>query len=169
MGGGLAAIVTGGGLPGRDGRRRGHCDRRHAERRGRHQLIGGDLLLQQRERDVDIGRQIFRLGNRQTIECKTVTRASLRQRLLHPGDGEIIFRDPCEGVEPLWRRNIGDQRHRRLAFAVGFDDAVGDVEKRPYPHDVVANVVVEPIVASRGRTIIGGEKLAVIGRRIDDP
>jgi len=46
---------------------------------------------------------------------------------------------------------------------------VGDVEKRPDPHDVVADVVVEPIVASGGRTIVGGEKFPVIGRRIDDP
>jgi hypothetical protein len=41
--------------------------------------------------------------------------------------------------------------------------------KRSDPHNVVADVVVEPIVASGGRTIIGGEEFTVVGRRIDDP
>ena len=72
-------------------------------------------------------------------------------------------------VEPFRRGDLGQRLHGDLAAVVGVDDATRDVEKPWDAHDVVANVVVQLIVARRRRAIIDRHQMRVIGAGVDDP
>ena len=94
----------------------------------------------------------------QTIESETITGAALRQRVLHPGDGQIVLGDMRERVEPHRRRQMNEDVQGGLAPAVSLDHAARHVEERRDAHDVVADVVVELVIAGRRRAIIDGQR-----------
>src|SRR5579871_3230501 len=103
------------------------------------------------------------------FEHKAIRRATLDQRMLHPGDHESIFADPRLGVEALVRSEIGHVRHGSQAAAVEIDDAAGNTEEWIDPLDVVADVIHQVTVARSTGAIKRAVQMRVIDRRIVDP
>ena len=69
-----------------------------------------------REHDVCAGGNPFRLCRHQMIKSKAIGRATLGQRVMHPGDGQAVLADARQRLAEARRRSYrAESRQQRAA------------------------------------------------------